>query len=359
MTAVGVWTVGAAIVWIAALGAARGPAPDDEVRTAPAKLSETGLYEHGRAPAIDPRNRPFAPQYPLWTDAAGKSRWVYLPPGAVIDTTDPHDWRVPVGARFWKEFRFGGRKVETRLIWRASETQWVFASYRWNEAQTEADLVPPEGWREAAEVAPGRWHDIPGTADCAACHGTTRPGPLGFNALQLSDDRDPEAIHGERLESGMLTIASLDAAGLLSPRRPELVASPPRIQTRQPEARRLLGYFAANCGTCHNRRGEIGPDAPSLHFSDLLGDADEVLRRLARHRTMWQIPGQPEGAAVMLDRAAPERSAMLVRMRSRRPSSQMPPLGTVLRDEAAIRAIETWMAAGNSAAFPSVTRRKR
>jgi hypothetical protein len=35
---------------------------------------------------------------------------------------------------------------------------------------------------------------------------------------------------------------------------------------------------------------------------------------------------------------------MLVRMRSRRPSTQMPPLGTNLRDEAAIDAITKWLA---------------
>jgi hypothetical protein len=44
----------------------------------------------------------------------------------------------------------------------------------------------------------------------------------------------------------------------------------------------------------------------------------------------------------MLDRAAPDVSAMLARMRSRRPSSPMPPLGTVLRDQDALNAIERW-----------------
>ena len=46
----------------------------------------------------------------------------------------------------------------------------------------------------------------------------------------------------------------------------------------------------------------------------------------------------------MLDRAAPDVSAMLARMRSRRPSSQMPPPGTVLRYQEALNAIEKWMA---------------
>jgi hypothetical protein len=136
----------------------------------------------------------------------------------------------------------------------------------------------------------------------------------------------------------------LNAAGLLSPARPELVATPPRIHTSDPDTRSILGYFTGNCGHCHNRTGEIGPNAPSLHYADLVGDGDDVLRRLARHRTDWQVPGQPDGASVMLDPLAPNVSAMLARMRSRRPSSQMPPLGTVVKDQEAIDAIERWIA---------------
>jgi mono/diheme cytochrome c family protein len=333
-----------AAAWAAALHAAGGRAAADRAETgpeAPALLSETGLY--ARDGGIDARNLAFSPQYPLWTDGAAKSRWIYLPPGSTIDTSDPYRWVFPIGTRFWKEFRFGGRKVETRFIWRASESRWVFASYQWNDAQTDAVLAPPDGVRDVAEVAPGKSHTIPGVVDCAACHGTKRPGPLGFNALQLSTDRDPNAIHGEPLAPGTTTLATLNAAGLLSPARPEFVASPPRISSGDPQARALLGYFSSNCGTCHNRAGEIGPDAPSLHFSDLLGDGDAVIGRLATHHTMWQIPGQRDGAAVMLDPSAPELSAMLARMRSRRPSSQMPPLGTVVRDDEAIRAIERWI----------------
>jgi len=47
---------------------------------------------------------------------------------------------------------------------------------------------------------------------------------------------------------------------------------------------------------------------------------------------------------VLVDPRTPEQSAMLVRMRSRRPSSQMPPLGTVVRDEAAVAALTRWIA---------------
>ena len=105
----------------------------------------------------------------------------------------------------------------------------------------------------------------------------------------------------------------------------------------------MLGYFAANCGTCHNRSGETTFTGPSLKHSDL-ADGDAVAAALLADATTWQVPGQPEGASRMLNAAAPDASAMLVRMRSRRPSSQMPPLGTVLRDDKAIDAVTKWLA---------------
>ena len=333
-------TIVLALGWVGALHAAVRSSSQEPC--APALLSQTGLYEASRPGAIARGVRQFSPQYPLWTDGAKKARWIYLPPGTAIDTTVPGDWTYPVGTRFWKEFSFNGRKVETRFIWRASDARWVFASYAWNEEQTDAVLAPPEGIPGVVEVAPGRRHDIPAVSDCAACHGTTRPGPLGFNALQLSTDRDPNAIHGEPLAPGMINLATLSDEGLLSPARPELVAHPPRIEASSPATRSVLGYFAANCGTCHNRSGETTFDGPSLKHSDVL-DGDTVAARLLGYVTNWQVPGQPEGASRMLNAAAPDASAMLARMRSRRPSSQMPPLGTVVRDEQAIAAIERWI----------------
>jgi mono/diheme cytochrome c family protein len=340
-------TAAVAIGWIAAVTAgstklSAGSEDPAHGKGAPLRLSETGLYADGRPGAIDPRNRPFSPQYPLWSDGAKKTRWVFLPEGAAIDTRDDSDWQMPIGTKFWKEFTFNGRKVETRFLWRASAERWVFATYVWNEEGTDALLAPDAGVRGVIELAPGRRHDVPGTTDCRACHGDTRPGPLGFNALQLSTDRDPNAIHGEPLAPGMTTLATLGRDGLLSPARPEYAARPPRIGTSDPQTRAVLGYFAANCGTCHNRGGDIAYQGPSLKHSDV-GDGDAIAAALLAQATAWQVPGQPEGGSFMLNRERPDASAMLVRMKSRRPSSQMPPLGTVLRDEEAIAAVTQWI----------------
>ena len=329
--------VALAVAWVGALHAAV------QEPCAPPRLSETGLYAAARPGVVDPANRAFSPQYPLWSDGAVKARWIYLPPGTAIDATDASAWRFPVGTRFWKEFTFNGRKVETRFLWRATPDRWVFATYLWNEEQTDGVLAPEEGVRGVVDVAPGRRHDVPGSNDCKACHGAKRPGPLGFNALQLSTDRDPNAIHGERLAAGMIDLGTLVKEQRLSPARPELVTSPPRIQASSPLTRSVLGYFAANCGTCHNRSGETSFTGPSLLHSDIR-DGDAVAAALLGYATTWQVPGQPEGASRMLNAADPDASAMLVRMRSRRPSSQMPPLGTVLRDDQAIAAVSKWLA---------------
>ena len=328
------------MVWMGAVQTATRAANEP---CAPPRLSETKLYAAGRPGLVDPANRAFSPQYPLWSDGAAKARWIYLPPNTAIDTTDPAEWQFPVGTRFWKEFTFGGRKVETRFIWRATADRWVFATYVWNEEQSDAVLAPDEGVRGVVEVGPGRRHDIPGSSDCQACHGSKRPGPLGFNALQLSTDRDPNAIHGEKLAPGMIDLGTLVRERKLAPARPELVTAPPRIKASTPLTRSVLGYFAANCGTCHNRSGETTFTGPSLKHSDL-ADGDAVAAALLADATTWQVPGQPEGASRMLNAGTPDASAMLVRMRSRRPSSQMPPLGTALRDDKAIDAVSKWLA---------------
>lgn len=243
---------GALVALMGATGLSQAQAP-----VAPRLLSETGLYAGEGTRVVDVRNRPFAPQYPLWSDGAGKRRWVQLPPGATIDVSNVDRWDFPVGTRFWKEFDFDGRKVETRFLWKVSDSRWVFASYAWNEAQTEATLVPESGLPDVADVAPGKRHSIPSLTECRSCHDSSRTEILGFSALQLSDDRDPNALHADPLSADAVTLRTLVGEHLISPRRTEFVAAPPRIDAATPQARAALGYLSTNCGSCHNRESSI------------------------------------------------------------------------------------------------------
>ena len=301
----------------------------------PQRLADTGAFGAGV--------RVFSPQYPRWSDGLSKRRSIYLPPGSKVDVNDATAWDFPVGTKFWKDFSLNGRKIETRMLWKASEAGWVPATYVWNAAGTEATLAPDDGVFGVAEIAPGKRHNIPGRTDCLACHGTSRPVPLGFTALQLSTDRDPNAIHGEPLQPEMVTLRTLLDEQLLSPERTELMTAPPRIKTSDPSTRAVLGYLSANCGMCHNGKGEISALGPVLKYRELLEDGDAVARSLLGQPTRFQHPKASEGSTVLVNRSAPDLSAVLFRMRSRSPSYQMPPLGTVVRDQKAVDAITHWI----------------
>lgn len=307
----------------------------------PRWLSETGLYSDVGLLTIDPQHRAFSPQYPLWTDAAQKRRWVSLPVGTTIDVTDVEAWDFPAGTRFWKEFSFGGRRVETRMLVKSSETGWNFASYVWNETQTDAELAPSGGIRNVAEVAPGKQHSIPSVEDCRACHDSTRTEILGFTALQLSDDRDPDAPHAEPLRNDMLTLRVLVDEGRLSPARPEFISTPPRIPSASPRERAALGYLSANCGSCHNATGSLASLKLILRQPAYGGGLTVIGPHLGR-KTKWDRPGAIPETTTVVDGATPEHGALLFRMRSRRPTSQMPPLGTVLPDHDAIELVTQW-----------------
>ena len=143
----------------------------------------------------------------------------------------------------------------------------------------------------------------------------------------------------------MVTLRTLVEERLVQPAPLELIATPPRIQALDPRSRAVLGYLSANCGNCHNEesslaplglflRARVAPSAPS-HLAPVL--------RLFRRTAKWQIPNAAEGTSAFVTPGAPDLSALLVRMRSRRPSSQMPPLGTVLHDREAIDLVEAWI----------------
>lgn len=331
----------AGMSWRRAIAAA----PDAPSLVAPPSLADTGLYRDSVVGVIDARNRPFSPQYPLWTDGAAKRRWIQLPAGATIDASDVHEWRFPTGTKVWKEFSFAGRPVETRFLWKTGDEAWVFASYVWNAKGTEATLAPADGVPRVAEVAPGRFHDIPAVDQCRACHVSNRTELLGFNALQLSTDRDPNALHGEPLEPGMVTVQTLVEEHRLAPAREELVTRPPRIAARTADERALLGYLAGNCGACHNRQSDLAPLGLHWKHGDMVVRGADALAGLAGRRTKWQVPGVPDGESVVIDLRQPDRSALLRRMRSRSPASQMPPMGTAVQDRDAVELLTLWLGA--------------
>jgi len=335
-------TTVAVVLFASIVGATAAAETEAAAPVAPRFLSDTGLYSDAAKLKIDPRNRTFSPQYPLWSDGATKRRWVRLPEGSMINVADLANWELPVGTKFWKEFSFNGRKVETRFLWQTRKGHWVFASYAWNEAQTNAQLATESGIANIAEIENGKRHSIPSGSECRACHVSSRTETLGFNALQLSDDRDPNALHAEPLAAGMLTLKTLVDEKLMTPSRPELVTNPPRIEAGSPITRTALGYLSTNCGSCHNSEGSIAKLGLDLRQTASAFECSAAIATTINKRGHWTVPEAQEESRIV-NPGHPESSALVRRIKSRRPISQMPPIGTVVVDRQAVDLLTSWV----------------
>ncbi|MFO1208118.1 MAG: hypothetical protein U1E40_02730 [Amaricoccus sp.] len=308
----------------------------------PATLRDTGLYADFAARVVDPRNLAFAPQYPLWTDGATKRRWISLPPGTAIDASDPENWVFPAGTRLWKEFAFGGRPVETRMIERLADGSWRYAAYAWSADGSAATLAPAAGLRASYDLGGGRWHAIPSVGDCKVCH-EGRPSPIiGFSLLQLSPDRDPNAPYADPPPAPGVDLPYLVRAGLLTGLPQALLDHPPRIEAASPAERAALGYLHGNCGQCHASDGKLANIGLYLRHMNADPVEDAVASTVDRP-VKAPAPGQTPDSRFRVEPGHPERSVLFERMASRWAAAQMPPLGTELVDEDALGLVRQWI----------------
>jgi hypothetical protein len=296
----------------------------------PCLLSETGLYQADMATLAE-GVRPFRPSFALWTDGAEKKRWIWLPAGTQIDTSNMDFWQFPAGTKLWKEFARDGVRVETRLIEKRPNGSWNTVAYQWRQDQSEADAVP-----NGVVNASGTMHDIPNADACLNCHGQQPDKVLGFSAIQLShgpfDSSDPLEWTLERLsESGALTAP------------PETTFSVPGTETE----RELFGYLHANCGHCHNPSGaaftKTGLDM-WLRVAELSGSVTElsVYAALYDVDVAWLDGAVPE-ATKRVSPGSFEDSAIYQRFVNKGQAWSMPPLGTEVVDPTGKQLFETWI----------------
>ncbi|MCI0669393.1 MAG: hypothetical protein L0Y64_02910 [Myxococcaceae bacterium] len=302
------------------------PPSPERLALLPERLSETGLFQDVQAEVLAPGVRPFAPRFQLWSDGASKRRWVFLPPGTRIDSSDMDAWQFPQGTKLWKEFTRDGVRVETRLLQKVGPAagDWVAVAYLWDEDGRDAHAVP-----EGQEDARGTPHDVPSAGDCRACH-DGRPGRvLGFSALQLSHAAPPGGLHLQELTS----------EGLLSS-PPAGPFSLPGDATEQA----ALGYLHANCSHCHNSQRPadapgcfVPPDGEQLDFLLQVDRLDDV------HRTRTY----QTAVGTYVQEGTPEDSWLFQRVSSRASflgfRLQMPPLGTEMVDGEGVAGLRSWI----------------
>lgn len=307
-------------------------------------LSATGLYSAIAVKRVDGRNRAYSPQYALWSDGGVKRRWLFLPAGTRIDTSNMDRWVFPVGAKMWKEFVYEGRRVETRLLEKvngaASIDGWSLRTYAWRADESDAVLVGADGLPDAAPTAFSTFHDIPSQAECMRCHGRGGDAILGVDALQLSADRDPLAV--EPVPAGGIDLRGLTNEGLLS----HPPAAQPRIVASSGTARWAMGYLHGNCGNCHNPQGFARETGMFLRHEGLVAyERDEPVHRTAVNRLtrLYVVPGSKLGTdSYRIRGGAPDASAVYLRMQ-RRDGEQMPPIATEVSDVEALGLLRDWI----------------
>ena len=267
---------------------------DTDTATIPKTLSAMGLYS-SITPTINtllPSVNHFNVNSPLWSDGAHKNRWFMLKPGKSIGfklTDDYYDY--PDSAVFIKQFDIdtivgdstSRVRWETRILYNVKDSvgidsitkkiilddHWYGYSYKWNAAQTDANLIGIKEQKDSIRTYPNgkgnaavmkKWV-FPSRSNCAFCHRVDRPNPnglhgrsiLGFFTAQLNGPH-PDSTSINQLEYFF-------SKGLLTGTKPSNwnYSNVPRWagitdSSASPDLR-ARSYIAANCSGCHGARG--------------------------------------------------------------------------------------------------------
>jgi hypothetical protein len=308
----------------------------------PSSLACSGLYASLGEKRVAKDVLEFEPAYPLWSDGASKRRWIQLPKGEKINNAQPNAWVFPVGTKLWKEFMVGGTRVETRLLWKVSDTFWRSGTYVWNEAESEATSTTGKDIRVKGEL-----YHLPTTQECDDCHRGQPDRVLGFSAVNLGF----AAARG-------LTLKKLWESSLLTTKPPLLALSIGADKTGLDDdgialAEKALGILHTNCGqSCHNPtpRATAGLSNQNLRLDSTLLDGrapDSAFGAIATaigqraEGTQWRnhpyriLPGDPKNSLIY--------QLMNYRDATGKGRGQMPPIASRKIDDAGLKVIEKWI----------------
>ena len=301
----------------------------------PATLAETGCYADVAGHQLAPQLVPFEINSPLWSDGALKRRFLLIPDGQSIGSTDAGALTMPVGTLLVKEFwleriaeqptsRF---PVETRFLVKRCEEgdciePWQGYSYRWNPEGSEAALIDPGSADERTEWtvtdAGGQEvahsHIYPARLNCTRCHNAPAGRVLGLQLAQL----DRPARYGDLVADQLDT---LTAIGVLAAPGGNAATTrlPSSLDPSYDYQSRSRAYYHINCASCHRPGGER--PTIDLRFEAPLA-ADNICNQLT--------PGNGTGSNLYIKDAT-------------RGAGQMPPLATDLPDDYQLATTAAWI----------------
>ncbi|MCA9664001.1 MAG: hypothetical protein KC503_00390, partial [Myxococcales bacterium] len=292
---------------------------DDTSMPLPTSIKQLGIFpDPTDRTRVHSRLVAYTPAYALWTDAADKRRWIYLPPNSKVDNTTSA-WTFPPGTVFFKHFEYPGQPVETRVM-RRTNNKFEFATYQWNAAGTDATLL---GGNTPTVVAiatqPTVLYAIPTETQCKGCHDSNvqRVGTndvfvqvIGFDELRLNS-----TLSG----ATQTQLAALAARGIFSAALPASPAAIPGSAT----ARAAKGWLHGNCAHCHNRGFKFDAHYALIEASTVNLPANKPLivpgkpadSRLYQAAFVWGTAGlrdmPPVGVSIYDQTAKPDVSAWI------------------------------------------------
>lgn len=244
-------------VYVLALGGWGTPGRIYKMEAANLVTPSPLLSESGCVDATDPRQPaagafPYAVNSPLYTDqSVCKERFLFLPKGGQIFVGADGRLDLPTGSVLMKHFRDGTQLIETRFMMRHGDGDWSGWSYRWNDEQTDAVLLPDGDARTLENGVTWRYPD---RGDCLHCH--TRPTlrSIGFEVAQLN--RVGYFPATGRWANQLATLATLGKLQNGLPAYPSALPAlvSPMDGTAARDAR-ARSYLHGNCSFCHQPGG--------------------------------------------------------------------------------------------------------
>ena len=319
-----------------------------------AKLSQTGCVDPNDPTKLASIVVPYEVNSPLWSDGADKERGFVVPVGATIHVKDcatpsaectqgaedTGKWVMPPGTVMVKTFMFDGKRVETRLLVHPDAKTWNGYSYRWDEAQTDATVIPDD--RLAITFDTGQrtvaWN-FPNRVDCGVCHNDAAGGTLGPETRQMNRVFGGQAGGTNQIDAWK-TLGLFEGAGPPTPYQAALVlpvdgqlGTVPADATTEQRAR---SYLHANCAYCHRPDG----NPTNLDFR-----VDTALKDVGACGASPMSGNVGVPGALILAPGMPMLSAMWLRMHSPKidEKTRMPQLATYVVDDPAVQLVGDWI----------------
>lgn len=313
------------------------------------KLSDYDFFRHPMRDLV-PKDGvvPYTVAAPLWSDAAGKGRFIVLPPGEKIGFVEGEGYAFPEGTIIIKTFFFdhdrrdpdaGARVIETRLLIREGG-QWKPVTYLWDEAEEEATLLKV-GKRVNVEFTDidgqlkTEEYIVPNLDQCASCHERDdQQEILGILTHQLNFDVE---VDGQKVNQ----LTWLEGQGIFDAPLPDIGSLPRFVDPfgDAPLDARARSYLHANCSHCHRDGGGAGKSG--LVF---LAWEQEPAKLGVCKVPAAAGPGTG-GHPYDIVPGKPDESIVVFRMNSLDPEIKMPELPNRVIDARGVELIREWIAA--------------